>query len=651
MSLILTKAGLNAYAQAEVTGTKLQATHMATGDGNGQSVSHTSQSTELAHETWRGSLQRIEITASGEVEFEGHVPLTVGGWYIREVAIYAGEVLLAIGSHPEVWKPDPEAPEKVELVITAPVKFDNAAIINLTVDTTKVLASQEMVVGTVAQHNEDNNAHAGALSTLKDHPADPNAHELLFQAMAQAIANHTSAEDAHAALFQAIINQLPGNASTTGKGLVELATLTETLAGTDAARAVSPKGLAAALAGKAAINHSHDIAPLRQAIIACSTDVNGLPNFLTINGDGVTVQAAADPLVLSIADGEKDYVERINTDRLIPSNNLGEGDNYIYAERAEDGSVILGTTQDRPVYNTTGLAETLDLFAPANGYVWPGVGIISASTEWDNNNGAWKAFSQRWYSANYDDWSATAKSGTLKVVFDKTRKLTGYAIIGTPLTYTSRKEPKTWNFKVGTGDTPDTVVDSQTDQTGWTAGERRNFMFASPVDAKSFEIDVTACNGTNLMIAELIPIFEPDWSFDPTLYKGTSQRIYLGKAVVSGGTMIEVYPYAPGIYAVRDVNGGANITTNSRYVELNPFGQGVPANVVAEIYHNGVWANTSFSQTTKGYGTFASTVRGAVVVQTGDGAVSTVSNKAGGGHGSNDTACFALCRITIGRTF
>ncbi|MEZ7196761.1 phage tail protein [Pseudodesulfovibrio karagichevae] len=176
MSLILTKAGLNAYAQSEATGTKLQATHMAVGDGGGAPVAHTDTSEALVNETWRGELQSIEVAASGEVEFTGHVPITVGGWYIREIAIYGGETLLALSSHPETWKPAPEAPDKVELLITAPVKFANAAVINLTVDTTKVLASQEHVAGRIAEHDESAEAHSGIQNGLSDHIKNKDAH-------------------------------------------------------------------------------------------------------------------------------------------------------------------------------------------------------------------------------------------------------------------------------------------------------------------------------------------------------------------------------------------------------------------------------------------------------------------------------------------
>lgn len=187
MALIITQAGLAALATAESTGSKLQATHMAVGDGNGQPVSHTSQSVELLGETWRGELQEIKVVDSGEVEFIAHIPFAVGGWYMREAAIYAADTLLAIGSHPEVWKPAPEAPDKVELLVTAPVKFTNTDVINLTVDTTKVLASQEMVVSAIAQHNEDDNAHAGALAGAVAHIVNKNnPHGVTLDQTAQA---------------------------------------------------------------------------------------------------------------------------------------------------------------------------------------------------------------------------------------------------------------------------------------------------------------------------------------------------------------------------------------------------------------------------------------------------------------------------------
>lgn len=175
MALILTKAGLAALAEAEESGTKLQATHMALGDGNGSVPEHTTSSSSLINEVWRGALQSITINEQGDsdagkqVVFEVHVPINAGGWYIREVALYAGDVLLAIGTHPVMWKPAPEEPTKMEHVIKAPVTFGNAGAVSLIVDPTVVLASQEFVNKQLAEHNGSQDAHPYLKKLLNEH--------------------------------------------------------------------------------------------------------------------------------------------------------------------------------------------------------------------------------------------------------------------------------------------------------------------------------------------------------------------------------------------------------------------------------------------------------------------------------------------------
>lgn len=179
MALILTTAGLAALANADATGTKEQATHLAVGDGNGEIPEFVEEVTSLVNEQWRGELQEIVLLEDGKtVEFVGHVPITVGGWYIREVAIYAGETLLAIGGHPAMWKPGPEdSANKLEATIYTPVKIDNATgVLNLTIDTTKVLASQDHVATEITEHDEDAAAHGNLGPALANHITDNDAH-------------------------------------------------------------------------------------------------------------------------------------------------------------------------------------------------------------------------------------------------------------------------------------------------------------------------------------------------------------------------------------------------------------------------------------------------------------------------------------------
>lgn len=178
MALFLTKAGLAALVEAEESGTKLQATHMALGDGNGSVPEHTTSSPSLINEVWRGALQSITINEQGDTDagkqvvFEAHVPINAGGWYIREVALYAGGVLLAIGTHPVMWKPAPEEPTKMEHVIKAPVTFSNADSVSLIVDPAVVLASQQFVNNKISEHNVAETAHADLRKLFGGHNHD-----------------------------------------------------------------------------------------------------------------------------------------------------------------------------------------------------------------------------------------------------------------------------------------------------------------------------------------------------------------------------------------------------------------------------------------------------------------------------------------------
>ena len=178
MSLIITKAGLLALNAAEASGAKLQATHMAVGDGAGQTPEHTNASTELVNEVWRGALDAVTLREDGQtesgqaVEFRAHIPMTTGGWYIREVAIYADDVLLAIGAHPVMWKPAPDDPTKLEHTIYAPVVFGNAGTLALTIDPSKVLATRQAVEEEIAAHNNSPEAHGEAFQALAGHIQD-----------------------------------------------------------------------------------------------------------------------------------------------------------------------------------------------------------------------------------------------------------------------------------------------------------------------------------------------------------------------------------------------------------------------------------------------------------------------------------------------
>ena len=185
MSLILTQAGLAALAEAESTGSKVQATHMAVGDGDGATPEHTAASTALDNETWRGALQSITINEQGETR----------GWAasrLRGPRPYDRGRLVHPRMRPVRRRRPPghrPAPDPLQTRARRPDEdgahhqsrrdLRNADAVSLIVDPAVVLASQEHVATKVAEHNADATSHAD----IRDE----------IDAMAEAMENDTHA--------------------------------------------------------------------------------------------------------------------------------------------------------------------------------------------------------------------------------------------------------------------------------------------------------------------------------------------------------------------------------------------------------------------------------------------------------------------------
>jgi len=352
MSLILTQAGLAALVNAESTGTKVQATDMAVGDGGGSTPEHTSASLGLIHENWRGPLQSITVNPDGETEagqqvvFEVHIPITTGGWYIRECAIYAEDVLLAIGSHPTMYKPDPEDPTKMEHLIKAPLTFGNAASVSLVVDPSVVLASQTHVAQRIAEHDADAAAH-GDLRALVQAGGDhaqriDNPHAVTAEQVGAAPTAHATDTDN------------PHGVTAAQLGLGALAAL-NTVGGAEIRdNAVGLAHLAHGEAGKilgydgAGAPAALDALPLSKSYVSGSISITTAGTFSLSHGLGETPKLVSCHLLCAVA--EHGYA----TGDIVPigphANDTGQGGPFgqslrvtpssIYGRFANSGGVI-----------------------------------------------------------------------------------------------------------------------------------------------------------------------------------------------------------------------------------------------------------------------------------------------------------------------
>ncbi|MCI3569426.1 phage tail protein, partial [Escherichia coli] len=88
---IITAAGAARLAAATTaTGQKLNITHMAVGDGNGNLPEPSASQTALNNEVWRGTLNKItqNSKAPNQVIAELVIPPEVGGFWMRELGLY-----------------------------------------------------------------------------------------------------------------------------------------------------------------------------------------------------------------------------------------------------------------------------------------------------------------------------------------------------------------------------------------------------------------------------------------------------------------------------------------------------------------------------------------------------------------------------------
>lgn len=146
--IILTEIGLAKMANSQITGDKVNLVEMAVGDGNGAYYNPTSNDMALRKEVWRGPIGAVEIDADNAnwIVIETVIPSTVGGFMVREAAIYddVGDVI-AIGKYPETYKPVLDQGSSKDLYIRMIIEVSNASAVTLKVDPAVIIASRKYV--------------------------------------------------------------------------------------------------------------------------------------------------------------------------------------------------------------------------------------------------------------------------------------------------------------------------------------------------------------------------------------------------------------------------------------------------------------------------------------------------------------------------
>lgn len=145
---LITNIGLAKIANAQITQSKVGLECIALGDGNGAHYVPTTNQTALVNEVWRGPVAEVSIDPknNNRIIIDAVIPVTVGGFTIREIGVFNDEGhLIAVGQYPEKYKPQLNEGVSEETIIHFVIETNNANVVKLNIDPTVIIASKDYV--------------------------------------------------------------------------------------------------------------------------------------------------------------------------------------------------------------------------------------------------------------------------------------------------------------------------------------------------------------------------------------------------------------------------------------------------------------------------------------------------------------------------
>lgn len=238
---IITTAGAEKLAAATVPGgKKVNITVMAVGDGGGTLPEPNAGQTKLINEVWRHALNKISQDSrnSNYIVAELVIPPEVGGFWMRELGLYDDEgALIAVANMAESYKPELAEGSGRAQTCRMVIIVSSIASVELSIDSTMVMATQDYVDDKLAEHEKSRN-----------HP-DATLNEKGFVQLSSATDSTSEALAATPKAVKAAYDLANGkytaqDASTAQKGIVQLSSATDS---SDEAQAATPKAVKIAM--------------------------------------------------------------------------------------------------------------------------------------------------------------------------------------------------------------------------------------------------------------------------------------------------------------------------------------------------------------------------------------------------------------------
>ncbi|MCS3608141.1 phage tail protein [Erwinia rhapontici] len=145
---LLTEIGAAKLANATATGTTLQLTQMAVGDGGGTLPTPGAKQTTLVGEKRRAPLNSLSVDPANnsQIVAEQIIPENEGGYWIREVGLFdADNALIAVANCPETYKPQLQEGSGRTQTVRMILVVSSTEAVTLNIDPSIVLATRKYV--------------------------------------------------------------------------------------------------------------------------------------------------------------------------------------------------------------------------------------------------------------------------------------------------------------------------------------------------------------------------------------------------------------------------------------------------------------------------------------------------------------------------
>ncbi|MDU2377275.1 MAG: phage tail protein [Enterobacter cloacae] len=338
---VITKAGAEKLAAATVpNGKKVNFTAMAVGDGGGALPVPDASQTKLVKEVWRHALNKISQDKKNKnyVVAELLIPPEVGGFWMREMGLYDDTgTLIAVGNMAESYKPALAEGSGRAQTLRMVIMVSDISSVELTIDTSTVMATQEYVDGKLTEH-EQSRRHPDATLTAKGFTQLSSAIDSTSEVLAATPKAVKAAYDLANGKYTA------ADATTARKGIVQLSSATDSVSEVLAA---TPKAVKAA----------YDLANAKYTAVDATTARKGLVQ-LSSAIDSVSEVLAATPKAVKAANDNANG--RVPTERKVNGRAL-TNDINVTSQDIFNGQAIGLSTEDLDTLKTPGI-----YYQPAN---------------------------------------------------------------------------------------------------------------------------------------------------------------------------------------------------------------------------------------------------------------------------------------------